>query len=99
MTDKPETVADVLAEMRDENEWRWADRIERALAQQPTHWANPKTGDAISDKRKRALITDYGIGGAKQAACFSRPLYATPQPEPQPADAITAALQEGRSDG
>ncbi len=66
---------------------RWADRIERAMSvQQPTHWANPETGEAISDERKRALTTDYGTGGTKQAAGFSRPLYATPQPEPKPVE-------------
>ncbi len=79
---------------------RWADRIERALsAQQPTHWANPETGEAISDERKRALIADYGIGGAKQAARFSRPLYATPQPEPRLYNAINRLMMRIGHDG
>lgn len=100
MNDKPETAADVLADIDTliaQNSLHDAsiggfktylghlidfrNRIERALSQQqPTHWASPETGEAISDERKLVLIADYGMGGAKQAASFSRPLYAAPQP-------------------
>lgn len=43
---------------------------------EPAAWIDPSTGDVISNDRRQAWATNYGIGGARKAATYTRPLYA-----------------------
>ena len=43
---------------------------------EPAAWIDPNTGDVISNDRRQAWTTNYGAGGARKAATYTRPLYA-----------------------
>lgn len=71
----------------------------RAEASQPVAWMDPQTLDVVHAERKRAWMSDYGIGGQTKAQSYTQPLYAAPQAAQPVAQEPTAWLAPNASFG